>query len=133
MDTLESRLDDLVAELELAGDWNDRYRLLVAWGEELEPLDEALRVPEYAVAGCSSPLWLRIDRQDGRLVVQGASPGLLPQALVALIARLFDGLESVDGEPSPVLDRLGLKNRLSPTRYHVFERMVHRCFEEGHR
>lgn len=136
-DTLDTRLEDLTAEFELAGDWTDRYRMLVAWGEDLEPLAEDLRTAEWEVVGCSSPLWLRVTRDDGRLSVAGASPGILPKALVAVVTRLFDGLETVpgagaeNGTPAAVLDALDLRRHLSPTRFHVLERMVTRAFEVG--
>jgi cysteine desulfuration protein SufE len=131
METLESRLDDLVAELELAGDWTDRYRMLVTWGEELTPLDAGFQTPDWEVSGCSSPLWLRAVRTDGVLAVSGASPGILPKALVALVVRVFDGLASAEGTAASVLDRLDLRRHLSPTRFLVLERMVNRALEAG--
>lgn len=127
METLENRLDEVTSELELAGDWNDRYRLLVEWGDEAEPLAAGDCGAEWAVAGCSSPLWLRVRLADGRLEVRGASPGLLPRALAALVGRLFDGLEPQVPPSFSVLDRLELRRHISPTRYLVLERMVDRA------
>lgn len=128
---MDSRLEDLVAELELAGDWTDRYRTLVAWGEEMDSLAEAERVAAFEVPGCSSPLWLKAWWEGTVFRVQGASPGILPQALVALVVRLFDGLETVSGSAPGVLGRLGLTRHLSPTRSLVLERMVDRCLSCG--
>jgi len=139
METLDTRLEDLIAEFDLAGDWTDRYRMLVAWGEELDPLAEDLRTAEWEVSGCSSPLWLAVKWDEGRLSVKGFSPGILPKALVAVVARLFDGLGSVPGDgaqaatPAAVLDGLDLRRHLSPTRFLVLERMVTRAFEVGGR
>jgi len=127
MDTLESRLEAVVEELNFAGDWTDRYRLLVQWGEENEPLPEAERVPDDEVAGCSSPLWLRVRRHHGYLEVRGASPGILPQALMALVCRLFDGLAEASGSASDLMSRLELRRHLSPTRAMVLERMFERA------
>ncbi len=127
MESLESRLAELVEELTFAGDWNDRYRLLVEWGEGAASLSEAERLPEWEVSGCSSPLWLRARWTDGRLDVAGASPGILPRALLALVYRLFDGLEEADATAASLVDRLGLRRNLSPTRLLVFERMLDRA------
>jgi len=127
METLETRLADIAQELTFVGDWTDRYRLLVEWGEEAEALPEADRLPEWEVSGCSSPLWLRVQWSDDRLEVQGASPGILPQALVALVGRLFDGLEDVHGSDSQIVERLELGKNLSPTRLLVFKRMLDRA------
>ena len=125
MNDLEARLTAVAEELEFAGDWNDRYRLLVEWGEEMTPLEPGARLSECEVPGCSSPLWLRV-RWAGSLEVQGASTGILPLALVALVVRLFDGLGAPVGPVPPIADRLGLTRNLSPTRLRVFDQLVSR-------
>lgn len=127
MESLESRLVDLTQELTFVGDWTDRYRLLVEWGEEAESLPEVDRLPEWEVSGCSSPLWLRVRWVDGRLEILGASPGILPRALVAIVTRLFQGLDEVTGQASELVDRLEFRRNLSPTRVLVLERMFDRA------
>ena len=124
MDTQESRLAEVLDELSLEGGWNDRYRLLVGWGEALELLEDAECVPGTEVAGCSSPLWLKTWWEDGILRVKGSTPGILPKALLALVIRLFDGLASVSGSPEDILGPLDMKRNLSPTRYVVLENMI---------
>jgi cysteine desulfuration protein SufE len=130
MDDLESRLEQVVEELQFAGDWNDRYRLLVDWGDEAVPLAENDRRTEDEVPGCSSPLWLRVERADA-LSVKAASTGVLPRALAALLCRLFDGLAALPDPFPPVAERLDLRRHLSPTRMHTFERMLDRIKERG--
>lgn len=129
MNALDERVADLKAELELAGGWTDRYRQLVEWGEALEPLDEALRTDELLVSGCSSPLWLQVRAVDGVWAVHGASTGILAQALLAVVVRLFDGLPVQGAEAAAVAHELELDRNLSPTRALVFERMLGRVLE----
>lgn len=131
METLETRLEGVVEELQFVGEWTDRYRLLVEWGEEAQPLAEDECTAEWEVSGCSSPLWLRVRRVDGVLEVRGASPGILPRALVAVVVRLFDGLTSAEGSAAVLLERLELKRHLSPTRALVLERMLNRALDAG--
>lgn len=126
METLDDRLAAVVEELAFVGDWTDRYRLLVQWGEEAEALAEDERRPEDEVSGCSSPLWLRVRRVAEVIEVRGYSPGILPQALVALVVRLVDGLPQAVGTAGEILDRLELRRHLSPTRALVLERMLTR-------
>jgi cysteine desulfuration protein SufE len=127
MDTLASRLDSLVEELRFVGDWTDRYRLLVEWGESLEPLPAEERVSGTEVAGCSSPLWLSVRWVDGALQVRGASPGILPKALLSLIYRLFGGVSDTTGSVAQIMDALELPRNLSPTRTLVMERLLERA------
>ncbi len=124
METLEDRLNEIEAEFELVGEWNDRYRLMVDWGTDLEPLPEPERTEDFFVHGCSSPLWLKGEVVDGLCVVRGYSPGILPQALVALLVRLYHGLRQDSlGPPVNVGQRLGLVRHLTPTRELTFRRM----------
>jgi cysteine desulfuration protein SufE len=116
----------VMEEMTLAGDWTDRYRLLVEWGERDDPLSEDERRPEFQIPGCSSPLWLRVRWRGHAVEVKGASPGLFPRALVALLVRLFDGLDEVCGACPAVLDSLDLRRHLSLTRGLVLERMLER-------
>jgi cysteine desulfuration protein SufE len=131
MDSLESRISAVLEEFSFAGDWNDRYRLLVEWGEGDTPLADHELLPEWEVFGCSSPLWLRVRWLGSVVEVRGASPGLLPRALVALLVRLFDGLDDVSGATAEVLDSLDLRRNLSPSRGLVFERMLERVRTSG--
>ncbi|MEI8096092.1 MAG: SufE family protein [Spirochaetales bacterium] len=126
METLQDRLAEVDAEFDLAGEWNDRYRLLVQWGTDLAPLPEAERTPDCFVSGCSSPLWLKVERGD-QCRVRGFSPGYLPQALVALLVRLYDGLSPEGlGEVVDISTRLDLGRHLTPTRDLTFRRLCAR-------
>ena len=116
----------MLEELEIVGDWTDKYRLLVEWGEAEEPLPPDECLPEWEVPGCSSPLWLRTRWTGPVLEVKGASTGLLPRSLVAVVVRLFDGLDDVSGAVPALLDKLDLRRNLSPTRGMVLERMLER-------
>ena len=49
------------------------------------------------------------------------------KALVALVGRLFDGLETAEGSDSMIVEQLELGNNLSPTRLMVFKRMLERA------
>jgi cysteine desulfuration protein SufE len=127
METLEGRLAEVEAEFELAGEWNDRYRLLVQWGTDLSSLPPGERTESCFVTGCSSPLWLMAGRDGGICRVNGFSPGYLPQALVALLVRLYDGLPVEGlGEAVNISHRLDLGRHLTPARDLTFGRL---CFK----
>ena len=124
METLEDRVAEIEAEFELVGEWNDRYRLLVDWGIALKALPEAERTETWFVSGCSSPLWLKAELLHGVCSVGGFSPGVLPNALVALLVRLYDGLPADGLGPELNLSqRLDLGRHLTPTRELTFGRL----------
>ncbi len=57
-------LDDIHTEYEfLEGD--DRYRLLIELGRELEPMPDALKTDATLVRGCSAAVWLYPTEEGG--------------------------------------------------------------------
>lgn len=134
-DTLDTRVQAVLDELSLEEDWNGRYRLLVAWGEEAPALGAEDCHEDTALTGCSSPAWLKVEAVGGVLAVRGHSEGYLPRALLALTTRLFDGLAVPPTVPWPeaatLRDRLGLTRHLSPTRALALLWMFERALAGG--
>ena len=67
-ETITAALDDLSAEFELLGDWEERYRYVIDLGRELEPLSDEERCEANKVRGCASQVWLVTEpRADGAI------------------------------------------------------------------
>ena len=45
----------------------DRYRLLIDLGRQLEPMPDALKTEATKVRGCSASVWVYPTTEDGRL------------------------------------------------------------------
>lgn len=124
----DRRYAQLMEDFEILGSWSLRYQSLIEMGQELPPLDQGFRTPEFFVEGCVSALWIRPEVQEGRLYFQAHSDGVLPKGLVALLVHLFQGLtpgEILAWEGNPVED-LGLRQNLTPTRVQAFGKMLTR-------
>lgn len=99
--------------------WEQRARLLMQWGERLEPLDDAERSDEHRVHGCESLVWLVGNERDGRWHFRASSDARLLRGLLAVLLVRVEGL---DGEQLAALDltnwfnQLGLQRQLSPSR-----------------
>ena len=60
-------IDDVHADYELL-DADDRYRLLIDLGRDLEAMPDALKTDATLVRGCSASVWLYpVPQGDGRL------------------------------------------------------------------
>src|SRR5579872_5164019 len=71
---VDTELDDLAADFDLLGDWEERYRHVIDLGRELEPLAETERSDANKVRGCASQVWLvREETTGGRLRFRGDS------------------------------------------------------------
>jgi len=78
-------LSDIAEEYELL-DSEDRYRLLIELGRQLEPMPDALKTDATKVRGCSSSTWVYPTRlPGGRLHFLADSNAAITKGVVALI------------------------------------------------
>ncbi|UCJ16639.1 SufE family protein [Pseudomonas sp. MM211] len=99
--------------------WEQRARLLMQWGERLQPLNEAERSEANRVNGCESQVWLVGERLDGRWVFRASTDARLLRGLLALLLARIDGLDAKTLTSVDVADwfaQLGLSRQLSPSR-----------------
>jgi cysteine desulfuration protein SufE len=80
-----SRIDDLLEDYGFL-DADDRYRLLIELGRELEPMPEALKTDATMVRGCSASVWVYPTRdRDGRLHFLADSNAAITKGIIALV------------------------------------------------
>lgn len=128
--SLTDDLNDLAAEFELMGDWEERYRYIIDLGRELSPLAETERSEANKVRGCASQVWLATERgPDGALRFRGDSDAHIVRGLIAILLRLYSGRrpEEILGlDAKGAFDRLGLAGALSAQRSNGLYSMVER-------
>ena len=124
--TINERQDEIIEEFEGFDDWMDKYQLLIALGNEQEPLDEKYKTEQNLIDGCQSRVWLQADFEDGKIRFTAESDALIVKGIVALLIRVLS-----DSTPQEILDadlyfieRIGLKEHLSPTRSNGLLAMV---------
>jgi cysteine desulfuration protein SufE len=126
----EAALDDLEAEFELLGDWEERFRHVIELGRGLEPLTDAERTEANKVRGCASQVWLVHERlPDGRLKFRGDSDAHLVRGLIAILLKLYSGrtpAEILAIDAKHAVERLGLPGALSTQRSNGLFAMVER-------
>ena len=128
--TINETLDDLAAEFELLGDWEERYRYVIDLGRTLAPLSEAEHADTNKVRGCASQVWLVRDPDAaGLLVFRGDSDALIVRGLIAILLRLYSGHtadEVLGFDAKAAFDQLGLSGALSTQRSNGLFSMVER-------
>ena len=100
---LQSILDDY----ELL-DAEDRYRLLIDLGRELEPMPDALKTDATKVRGCSASVWVYPTASEGRLHFLADSNAAITKGIVALI------LSAVQDKPAAEVAQLDITEALGP-------------------
>ena len=114
--------NEVIEEFSAFTDWMDKYQMLIDLGNELAPLDERYKTESNLIDGCQS----RVCLHDGLLVFTADSDALITKGIIALLIRIVSGhtpQEVLDTELY-FIDRIGLKEHLSPTRSNGLLSMV---------
>ena len=120
-------LADILEEYRFV-DPDDRYRLLIDLGRQLEPMPDVLKTDATLVRGCSAAVWVYpVPREDGRLHFLADSNAAITKGIVALVLlavqdRAADEILAADIEGE--LARFDLGNQLSSNRTQGIPNMI---------
>lgn len=118
METINEVQDEIIEEFSGFDDWMDKYQLLIDMGSGQEPLPEEYKTEQNLIDGCQSRVWLQADYREGRVVFRAESDALIVKGIVDLLVRVLNGHTPQEILDSDLyfIDRIGLKEHLSPTR-----------------
>lgn len=119
--------DEIIAEFCELEDWMDRYQLLIDLGNEQKPLDEQYKTEQNLIEGCQSRVWLQADETpQGTIHFQAESDALIVKGIITLLIQALDNRtpDEILNADLYFIDRIGLKEHLSPTRSNGLLAMV---------
>ena len=124
--TINEIQDQIIAGFSQFDDWMDKYALLIDLGNSLQPLHEKYKIPQNIIEGCQSRVWLNAELVDGKVVFEGESDAILVKGIVSLLIQVLSGQtpEDIVNTELYFIDRIGLKEHLSPTRSNGLLAMV---------
>ncbi len=126
--TINEAQDEVIEEFNDFTDWMDKYQLLIDLGGELNALSEQYKNDDNLIDGCQSRVWIQCDVKDGQLFFTADSDALIVKGIIALLIKVLSGhtaKEILDADLY-FIDRIGLKDHLSPTRSNGLLAMVKR-------
>lgn len=100
-------LSEILEEYQLV-DREDRYRLLIDLGRQLEPMPDALKSDATKVRGCSASVWVYPRLMEGRLHFLADSNAAITKGIVALV------LSAVQDRPAAEVAKLDVAQALAP-------------------
>lgn len=119
--------DEIIEEFEGLTDWMDRYAYIIELGGQLPPMEEKYKTPENLIEGCQSRVWIEAKLDpEGRIDFEADSDAMIVKGIVALLMRVLNHRtprEILDADLY-FIDRIGLKEHLSPTRSNGLVAMV---------
>lgn len=126
MKTINELQDEVIEEFSELDDWMDRYQLLIDLGNEQAPLDEQYKTEQNLIEGCQSRVWLQADYTDGLVHFQAESDALIVKGIISLLIQVVSGHTPDEILESDLyfIERIGLKEHLSPTRSNGLLAMV---------
>ena len=134
--TLAEKLSQLIDDLAIIDDPQERLGLIVDRAKKRPPLADSERIDHNRVRGCISLVHLVGELRDGRCYFRCEADGPIVRGLVALLCDFYSGatpaeIAASDADP---IEALGLAQNLSPTRRHglASARATIRAFAESH-
>jgi cysteine desulfuration protein SufE len=119
-------IDDIAEEYEFL-DSDERYRLLIELGRELEPMPAALKTDATLVRGCSASVWVYPVEQEGKLHWLADSNAAITKGIVALVLSAVQdkpAAEVAAFDVAAALEPFDLKNQLSSNRAQGVPNMI---------
>jgi len=121
------KLDDIREEYEFL-DGDERYRLLIELGRELDPMPDALKTDATKVRGCSASVWVWPTlRDDGTLHFLADSNAAITKGIVALVISAVQDRPARDvaqADIAALLEPFDLRNQLSSNRTQGVPNMI---------
>ena len=117
--TLAEKQQQLVDDLAIIEDPQERLGAVVDRAKRLAPLPESDRTESHRVHGCISQVWVVGALRDGRCQFRCDADGPLVKGLVAFLCEFFSGATPAEIAASNAdpLEAVGLMRNLSPTRH----------------
>ncbi len=124
--TLSEIQDDIIQEFELFDDWLDRYEYLISLSKSLQPLDPKFKTNDYLIRGCQSRVWLTAELRDGKVHFEAETDAIITKGIVSLLIRVLSDRtpEEIIGADLYFINRIGLRENLSPTRSNGLSAMI---------
>ena len=117
---------DIIEEFEFLEEWMERYEHIIALGKSLPLIDEIHKTEDNIIKGCQSQVWLHAEKKKDKIIFTADSDAILTKGVVALLLRVYSNQTSEDILKTNLdfIDKIGLKENLSPTRANGLVSMI---------
>ena len=124
--TLQEVENEVVDEFSIFDEWLDKYEYLIETGKSLTNYPEDKKTDDRLIKGCQSRVWLDYKVEDGRIWFNADSDAIITKGIISLLVRIYSERtpEEILSSDFSVVDRIGLKENLSPTRANGLVSMI---------
>lgn len=124
--TVNQLQDSIVEEFSVFEDWMDKYNLLIEMGKDLPAIDQRFKTKDYLIEGCQSKVWLHPEFRDQKIYFTADSDAIITKGIAGLLIKVLTGRtpDEILSAELYFIDRIGLRQNLSPTRSNGLLAMV---------
>jgi len=124
--TLTEVQDQIIEDFSIFEDWMDKYQQLIELGKDLPPINDKKRTESYLIKGCQSKVWLDAELENGKIIFSADSDAIITKGIVALLIQVLNqrAPKEIIEADLYFIDKIGLKENLSPTRSNGLVAMV---------
>lgn len=118
--------NEIIDEFGFFEDWMEKYEYIIDLGKGLPLIDEGKKDEQHLIKGCQSQVWLDAQEDHGKIRFTADSDAVITKGIIALLIRVMSGQKAADIAESDLyfIDKIGLKEHLSPTRSNGLVSMV---------
>lgn len=126
MESLEDAKSRIVEEFSMYDEWLDKYEYLIELGKNLEVFPEEKKTEDRLIKGCQSRVWLDCTIKDGLVFFSADSDAIITKGIISLLVGVYSGRTAAEiaGDDFGFIEKLGLKENLSPTRANGLASMI---------
>lgn len=129
--TLAEAENNVIEEFSMYEEWLDKYEYLIELGKSLKDYPEQSKTDDKLIKGCQSRVWLDHKLEDGKLFFNADSDAIITKGIISLLIGIYSGRtpEEIASSDFSVVEKIGLKDNLSPTRANGLVSMIARIRE----
>jgi len=126
MNSLNEIQDRIIDEFAVFDDWMDKYNYLIDLGRDLPVIDPKNKIKDFLIEGCQSKVWLYPEFDGEKITFSADSDAIITKGIVSLLIKVLSGRtpEEIMNCELYFIDRIGLRQNLSPTRSNGLLSMV---------
>lgn len=123
---LPENLFNIVKSFQLVKDPTQRYKQLLFYAQKLKGFPEEQKIDQNKVPGCTSQVWILSEFKEGKFYFLADSDSQLTKGLAGLLVEGLRGSskEEILNVPPEFIEKLGLKQTLTPSRTNGFLNML---------
>ena len=125
--------EEIVNDFSAFEEWMDKYEYIIELGKSLPIIDSSEKIDSNLIKGCQSRVWVHTSFEDGKLFFTADSDAIITKGIISLLIKVYNRRTPSEILSSDLsfIDRIGLKENLTPTRTNGLLSMIEQIRTEA--